>query len=367
MRGALVRQAKRLKRLLTPQEWEALRFGCRGRVADVELPHVRDLPPTLRPVRRRRGARRSRGLDGVELRFAHAYTMASPLSRLTRAPMPMAHAEQCVRLPLEVLAEARRAVSETSPSASAFSPKNASAAAALPRMQSFSAARSPRPAPISFAFARRQVRRRQASPASATQFTVYRPERLRVHAGIYFRRARAVRRNACRRPPFAARARRRHQAPVVYAGGIHSLKWRKTIWRRVCDIVGAAGITRDPDSFHKIRLGFGDQVRVCGYADYCEGLDQKHKQVTCQLWDEDSLRRRRRARDGKRRLTTPASQPPDQAQSRHQYEFALSHRGGRKRSARVGKGDFRHARTWPLEERRRFARVCRGIPVFVFA
>ena len=41
----------------------------------------------------------------------------------------------------------------------------------------------------------------------------------------------------------------------------------------------------DPDWFEKVRTGQGEQVRLCEYTNYCEGLDQKHKQVTCNLWD----------------------------------------------------------------------------------
>jgi hypothetical protein len=52
---------------------------------------------------------------------------------------------------------------------------------------------------------------------------------------------------------------------------------------------------------------------VCEYTNYCEGLDQKHKPVTCQLWDKlPSSDAERRTPDGKRRLTAPAWSPPDQ-------------------------------------------------------
>jgi hypothetical protein len=37
--------------------------------------------------------------------------------------------------------------------------------------------------------------------------------------------------------------------------------------------------------FLKIRHGRGDQFRRCAFTNYCEGLDQKRKQVTCKLWD----------------------------------------------------------------------------------
>ena len=39
---------------------------------------------------------------------------------------------------------------------------------------------------------------------------------------------------------------------------------------------------------------------MCEYTNYCEGLDQKHKPVTCKLWDkvepgDDAPYRRRQA------------------------------------------------------------------------
>jgi dimethylglycine catabolism A len=83
--------------------------------------------------------------------------------------------------------------------------------------------------------------------------------------------------------------------------------------RGICDIVGAARQSlADPDWFYKTRLGFGAQVRVCEYTNYCEGLDQKHKPVTCQLWDKlPAGGADRRTPDGKRRLTAPAWRPPE--------------------------------------------------------
>ena len=57
-----------------------------------------------------------------------------------------------------------------------------------------------------------------------------------------------------------------------------------------------------------MRSGHGDEVIVCRYSNYCEGLDQKHKQVTCELWDREHLDEPgiRMSDDGKRRLVAPA-------------------------------------------------------------
>ena len=56
-----------------------------------------------------------------------------------------------------------------------------------------------------------------------------------------------------------------------------------------------------------LELGRGGEVRLCEYTNYCEGLDQNHKQVTCKLWDRTNLDEPgiRLASDGKRRLTAP--------------------------------------------------------------
>jgi len=74
-----------LDKVLTPREREALRFGYRERVDDLHLPQIRDLPAVL-PDLFAAAARRAEtaGFDGVELHYAHAYTMASFLSRTNR-------------------------------------------------------------------------------------------------------------------------------------------------------------------------------------------------------------------------------------------------------------------------------------------
>ncbi len=68
----------------------------------------------------------------------------------------------------------------------------------------------------------------------------------------------------------------------------------------------------DPDWFLKIRLGRGAEVRRCKFTNYCEGLDQKHRQVTCQQWDrlfESGEPGVAVSSDGKRRLLAPPWRP----------------------------------------------------------
>src|SRR2546425_10219338 len=95
-----------------------------------------------------------------------------------------------------------------------------------------------------------------------------------------------------RNVPLAAAIRRAirdagWQTPVVTSGGIATFDQAEAILERgEADCVAAARQTlADPDWFRKIRLGYGDRVRRCEFTNYCEGLDQRHKQVPCKLWD----------------------------------------------------------------------------------
>jgi 2,4-dienoyl-CoA reductase-like NADH-dependent reductase (Old Yellow Enzyme family) len=119
----------------------------------------------------------------------------------------------------------------------------------------------------------------------------------------------------------AATARIRHAihaaglaTPVVCTGGVHNFEMAEAMLERGdCDIVGTARQSlADPDWALKTSLGLGHQVRLCEYTNYCEGLDQKHKQVTCQLWDREELDEPglRKSIDGKRRLVAPDWNPP---------------------------------------------------------
>ena len=106
------------------------------------------------------------------------------------------------------------------------------------------------------------------------------------------------------------------ETPVVVAGGIHSFDQAESILEAgQADIVAAARQSiADPDWFRKVQLGRGSEIRRCEFTNYCEGLDQKHKEVTCQLWDRDfdsdDADSVPRSADGKRRMVPPPWRAP---------------------------------------------------------
>jgi hypothetical protein len=102
------------------------------------------------------------------------------------------------------------------------------------------------------------------------------------------------------------------EVPVVGAGGIHGFSIaERALAEGDCDIVASARQTlADPDWFEKVREGRGHEVRRCKFTNYCEALDQQHKEVTCQRWDrlrptDPAEPAHRISRDGRRRLLAP--------------------------------------------------------------
>ena len=97
--------------------------------------------------------------------------------------------------------------------------------------------------------------------------------------------------------------------PVVVSGGIHHFSQAEHALRSgAADIVGfARQALADPDWFLKVREGRGADVRLCLYTNYCEALDQRHREVTCELWDRINLDEPgiMMSADGKRRLLPP--------------------------------------------------------------
>ena len=82
-----------------------------------------------------------------------------------------------------------------------------------------------------------------------------------------------------------------YATPVVAAGGICEFRQAEAVLvNGEADFVASARQSlADPDWFAKMRAGRGATIRRCEFTNYCEALDQQHKQVTCKLWDREAL------------------------------------------------------------------------------
>jgi 2,4-dienoyl-CoA reductase-like NADH-dependent reductase (Old Yellow Enzyme family) len=299
--------------VLSPAECEALDFGDRERVTDMHLDHIRHLPHTLPPLFADAAARaQAAGFDGVELHYAHAYTMASFLSRTnTREDGYGGARENRVRLPLEVYEAVRAQVGENYVVGCRFLAEECidggndtddacyfGTAFARAGMDFLSTSRGGK-----FDDAKQPGVGWAAYPYTGPSGYECMPQYISDARGPFGRNAPAT--AAVRVAVRAAGC----ETPVVCTGGVHNFDMAEGMLADgACDIVGAARQSlADPDWFRKLKLGRGDAVRTCEFTNYCEGLDQKHKPVTCQLWDKLDLDAPgvQRSPDGKRRLTAP--------------------------------------------------------------
>ena len=302
-----------LDRALSARELEALRVGFRQRVTDMDVAEIRELPAQLPAVFAAAAARAQQaGFDGVELHCAHAYTLASFLSaRNTRTDGYGGSPENRIRLPLEVLAAVRARVTQDFvvgcrllaeeciesgsgvEDAALFAQRFASAGMdfiSLSRGGKFEDASQPKVGEAAYPYTGRSGYECMPSYYSDAK-------------GPFGRNvdASAAIRAAVRTAGFST--------PIVLAGGMHHFAQAEQALReQAADIIGfARQALADPDWFLKVREGRGDVVRRCIYTNYCEALDQRHREVTCELWDRIDLGAPgvMLSADGKRRLVAP--------------------------------------------------------------
>jgi 2,4-dienoyl-CoA reductase-like NADH-dependent reductase (Old Yellow Enzyme family) len=302
-----------LEQVLTARELDSLRQGFRERVTDTDVPAVRDLPATMPGVFAAAAVRARRaGFDGVELHYAHAYTMASFLSaRNTREDRYGGARSQRVRLPLEVYAAVREQVGSdyaigcrmlaedciesgsTVEDTEYFAERFAGAGMdfiSLSRGGKFEDASQPKVGEAAYPYTGRSGYECMPSYYSDA-------------IGPFGRNNEAATR---------IRAKIRgagFDTPIVLSGGMHHFDQAESALNSgAADIVGfARQALADPDWFAKVRAGEGNKVRTCIYTNYCEALDQRHREVTCELWDRDGLDEPgvMLSADGKRRLVAP--------------------------------------------------------------
>ena len=308
---------EQLCNVLTEKEWEDMQHGYRERVTDVHIPAIAQLPQTLPQLfAAAAGRAQAAGFDGVELHYAHAYTMASFLSATNRREDGYGGVrEQRLRLPLEVYQAVRNSTGggfvvgcrflsdeiikhgNRLDDAGYFATQFAQAGMdflSLSRGGKFDDAKQPK---VGWS----------AYPYTGRSGYECMPGYISDEQGPFGRNI---------EPVATIRQTLRRQGlhtPLVVVGGIYGFSHAEQILQaNKADIIGfARQALADPDWFLKVKTGQGQQVTVCRYSNYCEGLDQKHKQVTCELWDRTDLDEPNipKTRDGKRRMLAPRWQP----------------------------------------------------------
>ena len=302
-----------VEKVLGARELEALRFGYRESVTDTDLPHIRELPEVLPGIfAEAAGRAREAGFDGIELHYAHAYTMAGFLSALNyRNDGYGGPRENRVRLPLEVYRAVRQKTGNDYvvgvrflgdevidggnriDDAVYFGVEFARAGfdfLSISKGGKFEDAQQPKVGQAVY-------------PYTGQSGYECMPTVLSDETGPFLRSVPLV--AAIKRAVNAAG----FQTPVVATGGISTFEQAESILRSGhADMVGLARqALADPDWFIKVKLGRGEEVRRCTYTNYCEALDQAHRPVTCKLWDRVELDEPGIATvdEGRRRLLAP--------------------------------------------------------------
>jgi len=302
-----------LAHVLAQRELEDLERGYRERVTDTHLPHIAELPQVLPKLfADAAGRAKDAGFDGIELHFAHAYTMASFLSALnTRTDGYGGPRENRMRLPREVIHAVRSRIGHDISlgcrflgddvieggnhleDATWFGVELARAGLdflSISKGGKFEDAKQPKVGWAVYPYTGRSGYECMPTIYSDAQGPFMRNVSLAwtIRAAVHDAGM---------------------QTPLVTAGGICDFDGAEGILARgEADFVASARQTlADPDWFQKIREGRGSEIRRCEFTNYCEALDQQHKQVTCKLWDREELGGPdvTMAADGKRRLVAP--------------------------------------------------------------
>ena len=277
--------------------------------------HPRSAAGAARPLRRRGRAREARPASTGSSCTTRTPTRWRPSSRRsTRArTATAARARTALRLPLEVFAAVRARVGQRLRRRLPLSRRGmhrgrqrrgrCRARSASPsRARGWISSR-----PRAAASSRTRSSRRSARPPTPTPGpSGYEcmPQHLSDERGPFGRNVAAT----------AADPRRRPRGGLRHAGGVHGrhpqfrdggahARARRVRHRRR----GAPVARRSRLVPASCAWAAAPRSRLCIFTNYCEGLDQKHKQVTCKLWDREALDEPGLllSRDGKRRLTAP--------------------------------------------------------------
>jgi dimethylglycine catabolism A len=274
---------------LSPRQLRDFRFGYRQTIEDLDADEIARIPGFFADAAARA---RAAGFDGVELHFAHAYTVASFLSVTNaRTDAYGGTFENRMRLPLAIVRAVRAAVGDAfvvgcrylgsedirgedgvlrgSTLADACAIGVALCRAGLDflsvsRGGKFEDALQP---PVGEA----------AYPYTGNSGHACIPRRKHDPLGVNVHLAAGVR-AAVRAAGLAT--------PVVASGKIVGLEQAGRILERGdADLVGMArALLADPDLPRKWRARAETAVRRCVFCPFCEEEDQYHRLVTCTLW-----------------------------------------------------------------------------------
>ena len=266
--------------------------GYRQTVEDLDLSEIQRIPGWFAGAAKRA---KEAGFDGVELHFAHAYTMASFLSSTNRRQDRYGGTlENRLRLPLEVIEEVRGAVGRelivgcrylgsedilgddgqlrgnTLEDAKAIGVAFARAGLdflSISRGGKFDDAKQPKVGEAAYPYTGHSghvcIPRRKSDPPGVNTY---------LATGI---------RQAVRQAGF--------DTPVITAGKIFRFDQAEAVLAEErADLVGMArALLADPDLPRKWLAGADDEVTECVFCPYCEQEDQHHRVVTCTLWPKD--------------------------------------------------------------------------------
>ena len=264
-------------------------YGYRQTIEDLDQGEIRRIPGWFADAARRA---RTIGFDGVELHFAHAYTMASFLSVTNkRTDQYGGSFENRMRLAREVIEEVRGAVGpeflvgcrylgsedilgedgrlrgNTLDDARAIGVELARAGLdflSVSRGGKFDDAKQP---PVGEAM----------YPYTGHSGAACIPRGKKDPFGVNTYLATGIR-EAVRAAGF--------RIPVVTSGKIHTFEQAESILRdERADLVGMArALLADPDLPRKWLAGADRHARACVFCPFCEEEDQRHRVVTCTLW-----------------------------------------------------------------------------------
>jgi 2,4-dienoyl-CoA reductase-like NADH-dependent reductase (Old Yellow Enzyme family) len=293
--------------LLSPRQLRDLRFGYRQTIEDLSADEIARIPGFFADAAARA---RAAGFDGVELHFAHAYTMASFLSVTNaRTDAYGGSLENRLRLPLEVVRAVRAAAghdfvvgcrylgSEDIRGEDGVLRGNTLADAcaigvALARagLDFLSVSRGGK-----FEDALQPPVGEAAYPYTGHSGHACIPRGKRDPFGVNVPLAAGIR-AAVRAAGF--------ETPVVASGKIVGLAQAEAVLARGdADLVGMArALLADPDLPRKWRARAEAAVRTCVFCPFCEEEDQHHRLVTCTLWPKGT--------DGPRSRRTPEAWSP---------------------------------------------------------